>query len=372
MNGDKQNVYELLAKKLEATPPGLPPTEDGQLEVSLLRWIFEQEEAEVALAVLPIPETAETIAARMNKPVAEVAAILNTMVSKSCLLPHTVDDQTHYSLLPMMPGLEEVQYWRHDKTLEEKRQFEVMWEDYYRTFMKIGSYGPATVRIVPVSVAVEATTKSHLLEDVHGMVDAALTVSLIPCVCREKRHLLDGSNCNHAQSSPACLLLTNTEGVDVTKWSSEYKPITKEDAHRIIDKTEEEGLIHSTMNLIANENDPPTINFLCNCCSCCCVLLRAKKEFHVPNMVTSDFVACIDQDECNSCGVCADERCLMDAIDEDSGDYSVVAERCIGCGVCIVTCPMDAITLNRKPEANPPGSLMEWAIQRETNRQSKL
>ena len=365
MNGDKQNVYELLAQKLEQIPPGFPRTADGQLEVRMLRWIFEQDQAEVALAVLPLPETAQTIAERSNKPVAGVAATLKTLADLGCLMPLTIGGQAHYRITPMIPGLQEPQFWRKDKAEDEKREFAAMWEEYYPTFAKVGSYGPAVARIIPVSVAVEATSKSNRLEDVHRMVDEAKTVTVMPCVCREERRLHGESSCNH--SSQVCLLLTTMDEIDVTKWMSVAKQITKEEAHRIVDKSEEEGLIHETLNA-----DDASFYFICNCCTCCCVLLRAAKEFQSPYIATSDFVARIDQDECNSCGVCADERCTMDAIDEDAGDYSVVAERCIGCGVCIVDCPVDAITLTRKPEANPPGSLMEWATQRETNRQSSL
>ena len=86
----------------------------------------------------------------------------------------------------------------------------------------------------------------------------------------------------------------------------------------------------------------------------------------------SNFFADIDQDECVTCGECQD-RCPMDAIQEQDGAYSVMTDNCIGCGVCTITCPVEgAITLIRKPESEheekPPTDMHAWNIQRAANR----
>ena len=84
----------------------------------------------------------------------------------------------------------------------------------------------------------------------------------------------------------------------------------------------------------------------------------------------SNFVAAIDQDECCECGVCADERCPMDAIEEESG-YEVQPDRCIGCGVCTITCPTEAITLISRSESDqeqPADNMKDWSNKRIANR----
>jgi Fe-S-cluster-containing hydrogenase component 2 len=59
----------------------------------------------------------------------------------------------------------------------------------------------------------------------------------------------------------------------------------------------------------------------------------------------------------------------MDAIAEDKGSYTVIGERCIGCGVCTVTCPTKAITLEQKSEsAERPDRLMDWYAKRAKSR----
>ena len=138
----------------------------------------------------------------------------------------------------------------------------------------------------------------------------------------------------------------------------------------MLEKTEREGLVHATFNVRENQS------FVCNCCSCCCGFLRGLKEFHAPYMLTrSNLVARIDRATCSDCGVCANERCPMQAIAADGGDHQVMAERCIGCGVCSLACPTDSIQLVRRPQAEqdvPPKNIVHWSVERLAGRSGLL
>ena len=129
------------------------------------------------------------------------------------------------------------------------------------------------------------------------------------------------------------------------------KSATKEEALAHLARAAEAGLIHQSYNLESNNH------FICNCCTCCCGLLRGALEFDAPHMILkSNYCAHIDADLCTSCGICADERCHLNAIIEGESFYSVNPELCIGCGVCVGTCPAEAITLQAEVEnkQSPP------------------
>jgi len=52
----------------------------------------------------------------------------------------------------------------------------------------------------------------------------------------------------------------------------------------------------------------------------------------------------------------------MEAIETDGEVSSILRKRCIGCGLCVTTCPEEAIRLQEKTEAQksiPPSNRME-------------
>ena len=139
--------------------------------------------------------------------------------------------------------------------------------------------------------------------------------------------------------------------------------ISQEMAHEAIKKAEEAGLVHLTWN-VQNGHF-----FVCNCCGCCCGVLRSINEMGLPasHVVNSYYYAQIDPDTCEACGTCADERCQVNAIREGDDAYEVIAERCIGCGLCVTTCPSDAIQLVRKSAEDlvvPPQDETAWFEER--------
>ena len=54
------DVYQNLAQKLDEMPNGFPTTKGG-VELKILQKIFEPHEAEMALKIRPVPESAASI-----------------------------------------------------------------------------------------------------------------------------------------------------------------------------------------------------------------------------------------------------------------------------------------------------------------------
>ena len=62
-------------------------------------------------------------------------------------------------------------------------------------------------------------------------------------------------------------------------------------------------------------------------------------------------VAAIDLERCNACGGCqiAYRDTAYQAIGRRGDVCTVVEDRCVGCGLCRVVCPQEAITLQAVP-----------------------
>ncbi|GAB4349773.1 MAG: 4Fe-4S binding protein [Candidatus Abyssubacteria bacterium] len=349
------DVYKRLAKRLDELPNGFPPTESG-VELKILEKIFTPEEAEMALKMRPIPETVETVAERLGIPVAEMQKILDKMVEKGQIGSFKMFGQQMYMLFPFVIGIYEFQLNRMDKEMTE------LFEEYAPLLVKtVGAFEPAPARVVPVSTQIKADLHVHRYEDMRRMIEEAKSFDLMECICKKER-ALEGHPCKY--TTQVCLAFSAEE--NAFERYPKGKSISREEALKVMEKAEEEGLVHCTYNVEEGQV------FVCNCCPCCCGILRGIKEFNAPYVLAkSNFVAVIDQDTCAACGVCADERCPMNAIVEEDGAYRVLAERCIGCGVCAPTCPTESITLVRKPESEqdqPPSNLMEWNLKRAQSR----
>ena len=354
-----KDVYKDLAKKLDGLPQGYPATESG-VELKILQKIYSPEEAEMALKIRPLPETAEAIAQRLGKPVPEMESILDDMVGKGQIGSFKHQGRQMYMFFPFVIGVYEFQLDRMDKELTE------LFEEYAPVLLKeFGGYAPAAARVVPISRDVGADLLVHRHEDIRRMLEEAKSFRLMDCICRKEQEL-EGHPCKYPVE--VCLSFSNEE--EAFEKDPRGRVVSREEAFAVLDKAEEEGLVHCTYNVQDGQA------FVCNCCPCCCGILRGVKEYNAPYILAkSNFVALIDQDECVQCGVCADERCPMEAIVEEDGDYKVLPKRCIGCGACVSTCPSDAIQLIRRPDSEqdtPPADLVDWTMKRAATRGVEL
>jgi ferredoxin len=138
------------------------------------------------------------------------------------------------------------------------------------------------------------------------------------------------------------------------------RSLDREGAYAIMHTASEAGLVHA----ISNKQDGH--QYICNCCTCSCGILRGMAEMGVANVVArSPFVSAVDEDLCAKCETCSD-YCQFDAI-----TYQEIAvvdrNRCVGCGLCVLHCPDEAMTLERRPseEVLPvPETISEWRMER--------
>jgi electron transport complex protein RnfB len=356
-----KDPYRLLAEKLNRMPNGFPETESG-VEIRILKKIFSPEDARLALKLRMMPESPQAIAKRLHLSMDSLKAHLDRMVDKGQLTSLMMKGEKSYILMPFVIGIYEFQLKRLDKELSD------LFEEYLPYLMPIlGGNKPALTRIIPVHAVIDPKTEILTYENLSEMIRQSRSFGLNECICRKER-ALQGHPCEHTLET--CMTFSREENALEGNNPLSAKIITRDEALRVLDIVEKEGLVHATYNV---RND---CMFVCNCCSCCCGLLRGINEYHAPYLMAhSNFIAAIDLNTCSNCGLCAAERCPVQAISSNGDSHVISGERCIGCGACATSCPTESIKLVRRPQTEqliPSKDLINWNLERLSNRSGLL
>jgi electron transport complex protein RnfB len=346
-----QEIYRRLARRLDAIPNGFPATESG-VELRLLAKIFAPEEATLAGVMRLSSEPAADIAARAGVDADGAYGTLKGMARRGLVRVKRKQGQLAFGLMPFVVGIYEEQLPRMDAEMA------TLFEQYLQETLGGGiiQAAPAVHRVIPVEESVPFDLEIFPYERATEMVERARSWGVRDCICRVQQRLV-GAGCDHPVEN--CLNLAPMEGAFQN--SETTRPITKDEALQILIEAEEAGLVHSTGNYRADSF------YICNCCSCCCAILRGVAEFEVPAAVArSSFRAVVDAEACIGCGDCL-ERCQFGALSLPEEICMVDISRCVGCGLCATTCPADALRLEARPEDEvvlPPADLKDWMAER--------
>ncbi len=329
------DVYYRLRDMLDKMPNGYPATSDG-LEIKILKKIYTEEEAEIAAKMRMKFETAEAMAVRTGLDAEYLKTMLPKMSNQGQIFGVTIGDAKIYKLPPFVFGIYEWQVYRLDRELVD------MVEEYFRrdfgsTFY---SQSPALLKVVPIEKEIPANSIIEPYERVSSLVENAKSWAVGDCICKKEKMIL-GEKCDNPME--VCMALSPLENMfDDYFWG---RPITKEEAYAVLKKAEDSGLVHMTSNTREGHI------YICNCCGCCCGILRGLNELGLDTaLARSNYRAVVDQDLCTACGACLDRCQVKGAI--EIGDTAVISGRCIGCGLCVSSCPVEAIIMARKDDAD--------------------
>jgi Fe-S-cluster-containing hydrogenase component 2 len=335
-----------LAQKLNTHPLGAP-MRDEFLEI--LQMLFTPQEADLALHLGWKPEPMTTIAAKADVLPEQAAALCESMANKGLVYGYTKRGQMVYALLPTAPGLFEYPLMIGDLPGVDMERLGRLWGAYYENGWGHELHGASVnlARVLPHSGSIAETVTVLPFEEAAKYIDEAEYIGLGNCPCRTSKKACD-------KPIDVCLALGNA-----ARFMSERNAarlIDKEQARAVLQRAEKEGLVHCASNTLHK------IDFICNCCPCCCGILGAASRLKDPaSRPHSNFYSTIDADACTSCALCED-RCPVHAISMD-GVAKVDAALCIGCGLCASACGFGAVALARKAEVVPPADHITLVMQ---------
>ncbi len=328
------DVYERLREILDAHPSGAPKS---KAFAEILRILFTDEEAELATHMSFSPKPAHEIASACGIPPDEAEYLLESMADKAVIFSREKDGTLSYGLLPTVPGLFEFPLMRGASSPIHERLGK-LWTKYRKEGLGASFAGNPTpmARVVPVRQAMDATVHIHPYEEVAKLIEKADYIALGSCACR-----VSVGACQSPRD--VCLFFDAPARFLVDRRYA--RAIEREEAHSVLDRAEEAGLVHTS------SNSADRASFICNCCPCCCIILTSLTRLKLPHgFAKSGFQPQVDSEACTGCQLCADERCPMSAIEMKNDCAAVDYEKCIGCGLCVTACPAAAMTLLRRSE----------------------
>lgn len=344
----KEEVYHALAERLSKTPEGAPINEDL---MAILHRLYTESEAIVGSKFPLLPMTLKKIASITGIQENELKIILDGMSEKGLVLDIPRKDSFYYMLAPMLVGFFEYTFMRIGNNVHLKELAE-LFETYFHSpgvMKEIAGIDTKVMRtliyekLIPVAVETEVLDYERASEIIRQSGGGAITM----CACRhETTHL--GTACDAPVE--VCMSLGGAAEWIVRKGLG--KPATVEDLLKVLHQTQELGLVH----LCDNVMNKPT--YICNCCGCCCKVLRGINEQQIFATHPSNFIPSVKLESCLGCGICAD-KCQIKAITmmDQGNDLELPVLNnllCIGCGSCSASCPTGSLSMSRRSALSVP------------------
>ena len=347
-----KSAYTKLVERINRFPQGATPSE---LLTKILQMLFSEAEAE-AVSLLPIkPFTARTAARNWKKSLAESRKILDTLAGRGLLVDVEKDGESVYTLPPPMAGFFEFSLMRVRSDIDQKVLSELFYQyitqedDFIKTLFTEGETQLGRVFVHEPALSDETGANVLQVLDYERASEVIKTASCIGvglCYCRHKMEHL-----GRACKAPQDICMT---------FNSVAESLTKHGVARRVGISECLDLLQTAYhhNLVQfGENIREGVNFICNCCGCCCEAMIAARRFAMLHPVhTTNYLPTIEYHSCTGCGKCVDV-CPVEAMNLVSANDPHLSRKrvarvdesiCLGCGVCVRNCPRNCISLKQR------------------------
>jgi ferredoxin len=343
--------YSELVDRLNRFPQGAPPS---ATLYQILKILFSEQEAGL-VARLPIkPFTAAQASRILKMSLTETQKSLDALASRAILVDMERDGLTTYTLPPPMAGFFEFSMMRLRGDIDQKVLGELFYqylnveEEFIRNLFMRGETQLGRVYVHEPVLSNENALHVLDYERASQVIRTASVRGVGLCYCRHKM-----MHMGRACDAPMDICMT---------FNGSAESLTRHGYARAVDVSEGLDLLQQAYdrNLVQfGENVREGVNFICNCCGCCCEAMIAARKFGMLNPVhTSNFLPVIDEITCNGCGKCVN-ACPVEAMTLVSTNdphhpkmkkAKVDEEVCLGCGVCVRTCGHASMSLRSRPQ----------------------
>ncbi|MGD0749817.1 MAG: 4Fe-4S dicluster domain-containing protein [Anaerolineales bacterium] len=343
--------YTDLVDRLNRFPQGAPPSETLY---KILKILFSEQEAGM-VAQLPIkPFTAAQASRILKLELAETQKSLDALASRAILVDTEHNGLTTYTLPPPMAGFFEFSMMRLRGDIDQKVLGELFYqylnveEEFIRNLFVRGETQLGRVYVHEAVLSNENALHVLDYERASQVIRTASVRGVGVCYCRHKM-----MHMGRACDAPMDICMT---------FNGSAESLTRHGYARAVDVSEGLDLLQQAynQNLVQfGENVREGVNFICNCCGCCCEAMIAARKFGMLNPVhTSNFLPVIDETTCNGCGKCVN-ACPVEAMTLVSTNdphhpkmkkAKVDEDVCLGCGVCVRTCGHASMSLRSRPQ----------------------
>ena len=342
--------YLDLAGRLNRHPQGAPPSE---LLYRILEMLFSEREAAL-VAELPIkPFDAARAAKAWKMPLDSARAVLDELAGRAILVDIVDQGTTTYSLPPPMAGFFEFSLMRVRDDIDQKLLAELYYEylnveeDFIKELFTTGETKLGRAFVLEDALPPETVLEVLDYERASRVAETASHISVGLCYCRHKMEHLD-----RACSAPMDICMTFNTTADSLTRHGFARAVDVVECLDLLQEARDRGLVQF------GENIQQRVNFICNCCGCCCEAMIAARRFgHLHPVHTTNYLPESDPELCTGCGKCV-AACPVEAMHLVSANDPAKPKKkaarldedlCLGCGVCVPACPEDGIRLRARP-----------------------
>jgi ferredoxin len=343
--------YVELVERLNRFPQGAPPSDTLY---KILKVLFSEREAQL-VALLPIkPFTAKKASQIWRTNLVETRSVLDQLASRAILVDVEQDGEMVYTLPPPMAGFFEFSMMRLRGDIDQKLLAELFYqymnvEDEFIRALFI--HGETQLgRTFVHEPALLPDNDLHVLdyERASEVIRTASFRGIGVCYCRHKMEHL-GKACD----APMDICMTFGTTASSLIRASYAHEVGVSEGIDLLQQAYDNNLVQF------GENVRQGVNFICNCCGCCCEAMIAARKFGILHPIhTTNYLPEIDETTCNGCGKCV-SACPVEAmtlVSANDPHHPKIKKAkfdpnlCLGCGVCVRSCSKNSLRLKGRPQ----------------------